>query len=150
MTQFLHIERRADEEYNVYMDNVIISISGSDGENKIELITNGTLTSECGRVVLEYDETELSGIQGTKTRIFIDGDAVSMQRSGTSDTFMHFAKNMSSISTLGEGAFSFSIFTHHLKFEQDNSGGDLDIRYTMEIFGESAQNRVWLNYKLRQ
>ena len=64
---------------------ILLTIKGShigvDGEqSSVELITEGRLFEKDGVVYIEYEESEISGKEGTKTLISIDDNAVSMER----------------------------------------------------------------------
>jgi uncharacterized beta-barrel protein YwiB (DUF1934 family) len=48
-----------------------------------ELMTEGTMVSgDDGEIVLEYQETELTGMEGTTTRFTVQGDTVVLTREG--------------------------------------------------------------------
>ena len=65
------------------MKDVIISIKGSDGDENIELMTDGRFGVKNGSYFLTYDETEMLGMGKVKTSIYVKPDSsVIMQRTG--------------------------------------------------------------------
>lgn len=105
-----------------------------------ELVSEGRMTiKDNGEIVLAYDETELSGLQGTTTRFFIRDDIVTLTRSGTVSTQMVFQKGIQH-STLYEtpwGSLAMDIHTTALGHRIGEHGGVMEIRYTL-----SAEHQV--------
>ena len=69
--------------------NVIISIKGlqsmeSGGDDRIELVTEGRLADHGdGGVILSYQESELTGMEGTETILHMDPDGtITLLRTG--------------------------------------------------------------------
>lgn len=134
------------------MEPVIISIIGGSGlapdADVVEFITSGTLEAGGDKTVLSYAETELSGVEGTTTRIILEEDAVSLHRSGTSETFMHFARGKQSTAQVNTPyGDTMNVYTHSLVFKSAEEGGRLDLRYTIELGGQSSENAIWVQYK---
>ena len=77
-------------------DNVIISIKGKQiyaesSPDEIELVTAGTLKQESGgKYSISYQESELTGLEGTTTRLLIDGGKVTLLREGSINSQMVF------------------------------------------------------------
>ena len=66
-------------------ENVIISIKGSqlyEGQDPdvTELVTAGTLRREQEGYTIAYQETELTGLEGTTTKLRIEGPRVTLLR----------------------------------------------------------------------
>ena len=83
------------------MKNILLRIVGSQGVgekdgDKIEFVTEGCYTrKEDGSILLSYEETELSGMEGCTTHLEVAGGRVRMSRSGEPvpvDTVMEFEK----------------------------------------------------------
>ena len=69
------------------MKDIMVRIKGhqaSDetGEDSIEFVTEAKLYKRSGAMYLIYEESELSGIPGCKTRLKLKGDEVQMKRFG--------------------------------------------------------------------
>ena len=77
-------------------DNVIISIKGTQvsaegGPDEMELVTAGVLNQEGeGRYTISYEESELTGLEGTTTVVRVDGPRVTLLREGSINSQMVF------------------------------------------------------------
>ena len=76
-------------------ENVIISIKGSqlyEGQDPdvTELVTAGTLRREQEGYTIAYQETELTGLEGTTTKLRIEGPRVTLLRQGSVNSQMIF------------------------------------------------------------
>ena len=121
-------------------ENVIISIKGSqlyEGQDPdvTELVTAGTLRREQEGYTIAYQETELTGLEGTTTKLRIEGPRVTLLRQGSVISQMIFEvgrKHLSMYET-PYGALAVGIETRRLKNTVDEAGGDLEIDYAIEI-----------------
>ena len=121
-------------------ENVIISIKGSqlyEGQDPdvTELVTAGTLRREQEGYTTAYQETELTGLEGTTTKLRIEGPRVTLLRQGSVNSQMIFEvgrKHLSMYET-PYGALAVGIETRRLKNTVDEAGGDLEIDYAIEI-----------------
>lgn len=122
-------------------DNVIISIKGKQlygesGPDEMELVTAGTLRREShGGYTISYQETELTGLEGTTTVLRIDGQRVTLLREGNINSQMVFEEGRRHLSMYETpyGALSVGIDTRRMKNTVDEGGGDLEIDYAIEI-----------------
>lgn len=114
----------------------------SDGE-KIEINTNGSLTVNDGRIELAYDETELTGMEGSRTAISFSEDLpelISMVREGTVSTALVFESGKRHHCVYKTPYMPFEVCVHTLKV--DNRLEDerkLFIDYIIEIRGAKAE-----------
>ena len=121
-------------------ENVIISIKGSqlyEGQDPdvTELVTAGTLRREQEGYTIAYQETELTGLEGTTTKLRIEGPRVTLLRQGSVNSQMIFEvgrKHLSMYET-PYGAVAVGVETRRLKNTVDEAGGDLEIDYAIEI-----------------
>ena len=121
-------------------DNVIISIRGlqtnENGPDEIELVTEGQLTrNEAGDFTVSYQETELTGLEGTTTMLHFDGPRITLLREGTVNSQMVFEEGRRHLSMYETpyGALSVGINTRRVRNTISESGGDLEIDYAIEI-----------------
>ncbi len=122
-------------------DNVIISIKGrqisGDGtSDEMELVTPGSLTRDSGgRYTISYQESELTGLEGTTTVLHIDGGRVTLLREGNVNSQMVFEEGHRHLSMYETpyGSLSVGINTRRMKNTVDEVGGDLEIDYAIEI-----------------
>lgn len=121
-------------------DNVIISIRGKqlgeDGPDEMELVTAGRLVrDERGGFTVSYQESELTGLEGTTTVVRIDGPRVTLLREGTVNSQMVFEEGRKHLSMYETpyGALSVGINTRRMRSTVGEAGGELEIDYAIEI-----------------
>lgn len=107
-------------------------------EEFIEVITPGVFTVLKNSFRVEYEETKLSGMEGTKTTMIINKNSFELIRSGSTETQMIFDRNNQSISLYKTpyGNMAITIDTKHIKINVDENGGDIHIIYTLLIEDE--------------
>lgn len=121
--------------------NVIISVRGEQyfediDPDTVELTSEGRMTiHDDGEIVLAYDETELTGMEGTTTRFTIRENSVVLRRSGTVNNEMHFdpGKPHLSLYETPMGSLTVEIVTEKLAHRLSERGGILDIKYTIAV-----------------
>jgi uncharacterized beta-barrel protein YwiB (DUF1934 family) len=131
---------------------VLISICGGspNAQDAIELITNGVYSEENGISALEYDESELSGMEGCTARIEFNGDTVTMERKGQARSYMAFREGVQSESRFtAEGGIDLSllIYPSLVKYEVSPEGGYLDLQYSLNVAGQESSNRIALEFR---
>ena len=122
-------------------DNVIISIKGSQvnaesGPEEMELVTPGRLVRDAqGRYTISYEESELTGLEGTTTVLQIEGGRVTLLREGSVNSQMVFEEGCRHLSMYETpyGALSVGINTRRMKNTVGEDGGDLESDYAVEI-----------------
>ncbi len=122
-------------------DNVIISIKGrqlyaESSPDEVELVTSGTLRRDgAGGYIVSYAETELTGLEGTTTRLHVDGGRVTLLREGNVNSQMVFEEGRRHLSMYETpyGALSIGINTRRMRSTLGEAGGDLEIDYAIEI-----------------
>lgn len=119
---------------------VIISIKGMQdfeqtGKDVIELVTRGNLGRKAGLFTLSYEESELTGLEGTLTTIQVEPERVTMMRTGQINTQMVFQEGRRHLSMYNTpyGAMAVGVNTRHLYAELDEAGGEIEIDYAIEI-----------------
>ncbi len=123
-------------------DNVILSIRGTQrgaGEQDssvVELVTLGTLQRDEKGVTISYKETELTGMEGTTTKVRIeDGPKVTLLREGAINTQLIFEMGQWYLALYETpyGSLSVGVQTQRLKNTVSETGGDLEIDYNIEV-----------------
>lgn len=120
--------------------NVLLSIAstqqfeGCEPEH-IDLMTQATLYEKNGKYYITYEESELTGLQGTRTMVKMDGTTVSMIRSGTYPSELLFAEGQRHVGLYQTefGALTISTHTAELENSIGENGGELKIAYTIEV-----------------
>ena len=122
-------------------DNVIISIKGKQlyaeaSPDEMELVTSGTLKRDAsGGYTVTYQETELTGLEGTTTRLHIHGGKVTLLREGNINSQMVFEEGRRHLSMYETpyGELSIGVNTRRMRSTLGEAGGDLEIDYAIEI-----------------
>jgi len=124
---------------------VMLSIRGQqtymDQEpDVIELVTEGTLEYLDGGWNVEYEETELTGMQGVITLFRVESDRIILKRSGRLNSQMIFQKDVrhDSLYEMDFGALLISVCAKHIAVQLDRYGGIIDLVYGIEIEQNTA------------
>jgi uncharacterized beta-barrel protein YwiB (DUF1934 family) len=119
----------------------IISNQMSKGEDTIEVLTPGEYFKEEEGYCAIYDETEISGMEGTTTKLEIFPEKLSLIREGSTSTKMEFEKNNKYITLYNTpyGVMELSIQTKELKVDINEDGGEIFVNYNMSVSGQKAQ-----------
>ncbi len=103
---------------------------------EMELISEGLMdTAEDGTVTLAYEETELTGLEGTRTTFTIKDDMVVLSRTGQVNSQMVFQRGRqhSSLYETPWGTMTVDIATSQLASRLGDRGGVLDIQYSIAV-----------------
>ena len=109
-----------------------------------ELMTEGVMTIDGGGITLTYQETELTGMEGTTTSFLIQGDCVELRRTGGINSQMLFqrGKRHSSLYETPWGTLLVDVSTLSLSHRLGSRGGILDIRFNIAVDHQvTGQNR---------
>ncbi|EOU1136045.1 DUF1934 domain-containing protein [Clostridium perfringens] len=131
----------------------IISICSTQdiGEKeKIEVVTVGEFSINGDEFIATYDETEISGMEGTKTTLKIKGDKVVLHREGTTSTKMEFQKNNTQVALYNTpyGMLELKTSTKELDLDVDEKGGNISIKYHL-IAGGQEPIKTNLDMKIK-
>ena len=119
---------------------VIISVEGTQrfvGEESqtVQVVTEGTMKTEGDTVYLSYEESEVTGMEGTTTVFHVEPERVTLLRMGNVSSEMVFEegrRHMSLYST-PYGSMEVGILARKLRSTLDQNGGKLEINYDIEI-----------------
>lgn len=116
-----------------------------------ELITEGVMTMEAGgAMTLTYEETELTGMEGTTTRFLIREDQVVLERTGMIQSRMEFkqGERSSSLYETPWGTMVVDISTTRLLHRLGERGGVMEIVFTIAVNHQVAgENRFKVRVK---
>lgn len=119
---------------------VLLSIRGEqyfDGidPDETELMTEGTMVLTEDGMVLSYEESELTGMEGTTTTFEIKGPQVTLTRSGAVNSQMVFeeGRQHTSLYETPFGELSVDIQTSELKHNLTERGGLMEIKYSIAV-----------------
>ena len=120
--------------------DVIISIQGTQDysgtdPDTMELVTEGKLAVQDGALCLSYEESELTGMEGTTTVFQVEPEKVTLLRLGSVQSEMVFEegrRHMSLYST-PYGNMEIGVRARRLNSTLELTGGRLEIDYDIEI-----------------
>ena len=122
------------------MKKVTISIIGSigpagDEAGGFELMTDGEYLQENGVSTFSYIESALTGYEGLPTIFNVEPDRVILQRGGGQIADMIFCENQKHhfLYETPFGPVTMGIDTHSIKKNLCDDGGNLEIRYDIEV-----------------
>lgn len=122
-----------------------------DGQpEEIELITEGEYYKEGNEFIASYDESEISGMQGTKTTMKIENDSLEIMRKGTTNSNMFFKKDLNHVSLYSTpyGSLEVTVKPSKIFIDMDELGGKVELAYKMEATGlETMDSILELNIK---
>ena len=135
--------------------DVIISIRGlqeQDGEagDPITLVTPGRFYRKNDSYYISYEESELTGLAGTRTTLRVKPDFVKLVRTGLYPSELQFelGKRHMSLYHTDYGDLSIVVSTNHIRNTLTDDGGDLDVQYTVEVANTPVGvNHLNLNIK---
>ena len=120
---------------------VILSIRGQQTFENMdpevtELVTEGTLHMDANsNVTLVYQESQLTGLEGTQTTIQVEPESVTILREGEVNSQMVFQEGRRHLSLYNTpyGALTMGVNTRKMKVDLDETGGSIEIDYAIEI-----------------
>ena len=119
---------------------VVISIKGIQKyegalPDVVELVTEGRLAREGSSYTLSYQESELTGLEGTTTVLQVSEGQVTLLRQGEVNSVMVFEEGRQHVSVYETpaGTLAITINTRRLRSELDAQGGDIEIQYTIDV-----------------
>ena len=130
--------------------NVIISIKGvqrlEDADpDTMEFVTKGRLEQEGNSYTLSYQESKLTGLEGTLTTFQVEPERVTLLRVGEFNSQMVFQEGCRHLAMYNTpyGTMSIGVNTRHLTAQVGESGGDIEIDYAIEIDHTVAGRNVF-------
>ena len=116
-----------------------------------ELATEGVMTiREDGEMVLTYQESEITGMEGTTTRFTIRGGTVVLERAGLIVSRMEFkqGERSSSFYETPWGTMEVDIVTTKLAHRFTERGGVMEIAFTIAVSHQvTGENRFKVRVK---
>ena len=141
ISHWLRLSEEKKQRFVMDNNNVIISIQGQQAyENQeketIELVTEGRLEEDGDAgFTLSYQESELTGLEGTLTTFQIEKDRITLLRVGEVNSQMVFEEGRRHLSMYDTpyGALSVGISTRRMRYDLGNTGRSIEINYAIEI-----------------
>lgn len=127
------------------------SYAGDQENTDIELVSECEFYESDGVYFCEYEESEITGLGGTKTIIEIADDYVSLTRRGTVNSQMLFVegRKTTSIYAMPFGELTIDIHTKSLKTNVNEDGGTLNVDYIIDI-NNASSGRNTFDIKIKE
>ena len=103
--------------------------------DETKLMTDGTMEFSEEGIRLSYEETELTGMEGTTTTFEVKGGQVTLTRSGAVNSQMIFeeGRQHTSLYETPFGELSVDIQTAKLRHNLSERGGIMEIKYSIAV-----------------
>ena len=121
------------------MKDVIISVTGVqqgvNGPDAMELVTAGQYGQDEKETLLTWQESELTGMEGTKTSLRVQRDGVVLSREGTLNTRMEFeeGKKRYFLYETPFGSATMGLNTRRIVNRLGLHGGEIEIDYSVDM-----------------
>ena len=137
------------------MKKVLISIKGlpvfaASDDEAFELMTDGEYSQQDGISTFSYMESMLTGQEGLLTTFNVEPDRVVLTRSDGVSGDMIFSENQKQhfLYDTPFGSVMLGIDTHSITKNMSDDGGNLEIRYDIEVDNVSvSQNLFKINIR---
>ncbi len=137
-------------------ESVIISIKGNqaseDGQDEmVEFVTRGALRfAGEDEMYLSYEESELTGLEGTQTTFHIRPGGITLMRTGNLSSHMVFEEGERHLSVYDTGLVELAVGvqTQLARADIGATGGSLELMYVVDIENSVVgTNRVQIAVK---
>lgn len=122
------------------LKDVLISIRsvqdcGGTGEDSMEFVTDGYYLYDGGVGCLSYQESEVTGMEGTRTSVMVAPDQVVVDRDGTVNSRMIFQEGLKSSFqyVTPYGTANFGVDTRKIRHSFGENGGHMEIDYVVNM-----------------
>ena len=123
---------------------------GSDSDI-IDFTSVGKVAIEENIICIEYDESEMSGMEGSVSKIIIAGDTVTLNRMRTYVSTMAFiqGQEMPAEIITPYGMMKLKVFTDEIKLDVTENNIELMLDYAFSMGGERVKNYLTLSCHIR-
>ena len=121
------------------MKDVIISVTGiqhgKDGPDSMQLVTAGQYGVDADKIQMTWVESELTGLEGTRTSITVQPNSVVVSREGELNTTMEFEEGRKHyfLYETPFGSATMGLDTRRIRSRLGLHGGDMEIEYTIDV-----------------
>jgi len=120
--------------------DVIISVRGTQSEdgqntNAIEFVTLGKYSKVNDAYYVTYNESEVTGMDGTTTTLSVANGVVTLIRVGSVNSHFVFQQGQKHVSYYDteHGAFTIGVLADEVDVKMNDSGGEIHVGYQLEI-----------------
>lgn len=138
------------------MRDVIISITGVQNDpngdkDSVELVTTGQYGMENDEIRFTYEESELTGLDGTRTTFTISPMGVVLRREGSLNSEMVFQQGRKNffLYETPYGSATMGVDTRRIDTQLDEHGGNLELDYDID-FNHTLMGRNKFKINVRE
>lgn len=137
------------------LKDVIISIKslqnyGFEDQDGVEFTTDGYYMMEDGVACINYEETAVTGMEGTRTSLMISDEQVVVDRDGLITSRMVFTSGGKSSFQYGTpyGTANLGIDTREIHHSFDENGGHMELDYVVNMeHAVVTRNKFFISVK---
>ncbi len=145
------------DERDIVIKDVMITVESrkEDADGDIEsmsFVTEGTLGCGDGQCKIVYQESEVTGMDGTTTTLQVEKGSVLLIRHGTLSSLLVFEKGKTHHSEYETqfGAVQIGVTARRVDVDMTDEGGKVQIDYTLEYNGaQGGRNSISLDVRPR-
>lgn len=137
--------------HSILLNIITVMKDGSEEDQELKLVTEGKMGERNGHRFLMYEESELTGMKGSKSTLKLEPGKVTLIRYGEVATKMEFIEKEIFMTTYQTpyGVFDMILKTGKITEERAIDHGHLHMEYQLEISGGKTQHcRMEIDYKL--
>lgn len=138
------------------MKDAIISITGiqnspTGGPDSVELVTAGQYGYENGEGCFTYEESKLTGLEGTRTTFTIGPGGIVLRREGSLNTEMVFQQGKKNffLYETPYGSATMGVSTRRIDTRLGEHGGELELDYNID-FNHTPMGRNKFKFNVRE
>ena len=128
------------------MKDITLKITGKQcfkdkEEEQLQFVTDGQIYSRNGALYVVYDESDLSGLKGSKTTLKVLGETVKMKRIGEAgygtELYFETGKRFNSTYDTPYGSMVVEVLTNSVlnHLNPEDMTGTVDIEYNISLEG---------------
>lgn len=122
-------------------------------EEAVELITPGKFYTKNGSYYIVYEETEISGLEGTTTTLKVSDKEVQMIRFGTTNSKLTFREGCvdTSYYKMPFGMIELIIKPSSISITMGDNGGSIELKYELMAGGsQMSRNELYIQVEQRE
>lgn len=113
--------------------NSVIDDAAGDSD-KMSFVTEGTFSRINDEYIVSYEESQITGLDGTTTTLKVGRDSVTLIRQGNVDSMMLFEVGKTHLTDYDTqyGSVMLGITAKNVNVSLDDSGGNIKVDYILE------------------
>ena len=138
-----------EKQVLITVDSVMDDMNG--GNNALSLVTEGRLSVENNEYVLSYEESQVTGLNGTTTIIRAARDSVTLIRHGSVSSMMLFEVGKTHLTDYqtSYGSIMLGITARKVDFDMNEGGGHINVDYIVE-YNRAYGGRNSISVKIQE